>query len=97
MRDLFIFVICLLIGFVMAVSLKAQSDPLLDDARYYGQARAALIQEQRANSLQIELIQRRQKEIENLLKFVDDKIKQLNAKKDLIEPPAGAPDDSKVK
>ena len=79
------------VAFLALVTLaKAQDDdPLLKDVRYWQQIRQSLSQEYRANNLQINALERRQKEIEEAIKVVVQKIKELQAPMDIqpVEPP----------
>ena len=52
-----------------------ETDPILSDARYYEQAKQAILQEQRGNALQIQLLQKRQEEIKQIIPVLDQKSK----------------------
>ena len=87
--------ICLLAFILFAgVAYTQEPDPLLSDVRYWQQARNTLLQEQRANTLQISILQQRLKEIENGIRAIENKINELNAPKD-IAPVAPTPEPEK--
>ena len=76
-------ILCLVVlSFIAGVCIaRAQDDPLLNDVRYLQQVKNTLLQEQRANDLQITMLQNRQRDITNILKTVDQKIKEVQAAK----------------
>ena len=93
-RSILILVLLSFIAGVCIAHAQQQEDPLLNDVRYWQQVKNTLLQEQRANAMQVEIIKKRNVEIESAVKAVDGKIRELQSQKGTLPAPVTQPSES---
>ena len=93
-RLILILVALSFIAGVCIAHAQQQEDPLLNDVRYWQQVKNTLLQEQRANAMQAEMLKKRQVEIQNAVKAIDGKIRELQSQKGTQPAPVTQPSES---